>query len=204
MQSHELTYDQKKAAEAAFRGNPPDPKWSVAARSIYEGIAQALAEQGHPPVAPPEEVELESPHAEAEHVEPAPVDTEAPLLSREEAIQAGILVDVTAVAHAIGLRLPVSMSRPLWDIGITASNQVTHDEYNVRVRDVLLALRLHLESADVTSPWIKFPALLSFPPDSAPQVCSLYAVAHRDPSTPYSLTLLLPHELSSLKQPEGR
>lgn len=33
-----LTYDEHKAAEAAFRGLPLDPKWSQSAQRIYRGI----------------------------------------------------------------------------------------------------------------------------------------------------------------------
>jgi len=33
-----LTFDEKKAAEAAFRGLPIDPMWSLGAQSIYLGI----------------------------------------------------------------------------------------------------------------------------------------------------------------------
>jgi hypothetical protein len=36
-----LTYDEKKAAEAAFRGEPFNPVWSVAAARVYEGILMA-------------------------------------------------------------------------------------------------------------------------------------------------------------------
>jgi hypothetical protein len=38
----DLTYDQKKAAEAAFRGEPFNPAWSVAAAVVYEGIVSAM------------------------------------------------------------------------------------------------------------------------------------------------------------------
>ena len=38
-----LTYDEKKAAEAAFRGLPFDPKWSEAAEKVYWGISKAMA-----------------------------------------------------------------------------------------------------------------------------------------------------------------
>ncbi len=37
-----LTNDEKKAAEAAFRGAPFNPKWSEAARKVYQGISGAL------------------------------------------------------------------------------------------------------------------------------------------------------------------
>ncbi len=33
-----LSFDERKAAEAAFRGLPVDPKWSRGALSIYQGI----------------------------------------------------------------------------------------------------------------------------------------------------------------------
>ena len=38
-----LTHDEKKAAEAAFRGAPFNPKWSEAARKVYQGISGAMA-----------------------------------------------------------------------------------------------------------------------------------------------------------------
>ncbi len=45
MQKHSrpLTHDEKKGAEAAFRGAPFDPKWSEAARKVYLGISAAMA-----------------------------------------------------------------------------------------------------------------------------------------------------------------
>ncbi len=36
-----LTYDESKAAEAAFRGEPFNAGWSVAALRVYEGILRA-------------------------------------------------------------------------------------------------------------------------------------------------------------------
>jgi hypothetical protein len=207
-----LTYDEKKAAEAAFRGLPRDPKWSEAARDVYDGIIKAS--HGHPPIdftgeqANAEDIEANSGQPEAVISEEAEAEAEEtrgiqnPILNRDEAIQAGMLIDVTPQAQELGLNLPVGISKPLWEIGITASHKLHDDEYNDRVRDVLMALRLHLETTEVSSPWIKFPALLSFPPDASPQVCSLYAVAHKDPSAPYSLTLLLPHEMSAIKPSE--
>lgn len=37
-----LTNDEKKAAEAAFRGAPFHPTWSESARKIYQGISAAM------------------------------------------------------------------------------------------------------------------------------------------------------------------
>jgi hypothetical protein len=209
--ARDLTYDEKKAAEAAFRGIPCDPKWSEAARAVHAGIIKAL--HVHAPVGAEETgrgeeeitAELGVSDSIPEHASEAleQETTQNPILNREEAIQAGILIDVTPLAQGLGLNLPVGISKPLWEIGITASHKLQNDQYSERVRDVLMALRLHLETTEVTSPWIKFPALLAFPPEAAPQVCSLYAVAHKDPSAPYSLTLLLPHEMSAINPSEA-
>lgn len=38
-----LTNDERKAAEAAFRGEPFKPEWSQSAREMYDGISAVLA-----------------------------------------------------------------------------------------------------------------------------------------------------------------
>jgi len=38
-----LTYDERKAAEAAFRRAPFDPQLSESARKVYLGISSAMA-----------------------------------------------------------------------------------------------------------------------------------------------------------------
>lgn len=37
-----LSYDEAKAAEAAFQGLPFDPAWSESARAIYDGLLEAM------------------------------------------------------------------------------------------------------------------------------------------------------------------
>lgn len=208
-----LTYDERKAADAAFAGRPFDPSWSEAARTVYDGI---LAAQDVPIPAPtpitPEQPETaasdpstgESPShpvSSSEQTKQTPEipSTEPPTqtLSREEAIQAGALIDVTPIARKMGLRLPVTFSRPLWEIGITATHNVPEKEYERRVRDVLMAFRLKLASSRVASPLVEFPALLAFPPDPTPQACVLFAVAHQESDASMALTFLLPGEVST-------
>ncbi|MCA9498512.1 MAG: hypothetical protein MRJ67_04335 [Nitrospirales bacterium] len=46
-QSRPLTYDERKAAEAAFRGAPFDPQLSESARKVYLGISSAMANKRH-------------------------------------------------------------------------------------------------------------------------------------------------------------
>ncbi len=40
-----LTHDETKAADAAFRGAPFNPKWSDAARKVYLGLSTAIADK---------------------------------------------------------------------------------------------------------------------------------------------------------------
>jgi len=208
-----LTHDERKAADAAFAGRPFDPLWSVAARVVYDGI---LAVRGLPEPAPtpivPERSEAAASEPSTDEPPSIPVSSseqtkqtpELPVtppqsqtLSRAEAIQAGALIDVTPIARQMGLRLPVSFSRPLWEIGITATHNVPEEEHARRVRDVLMAFRLRLAASRVASPLVEFPALLAFPPDPTPQACVLFAVAHQEANAPMALTFLLPGEIST-------
>ena len=199
MLTRTLTHDERKAAEAAFRGLPCDPAWSTAARAVYDGIINAA--QGKAVIAEPIEPGTTDSPQSAPLPQPSP-EGETPLgiATREEAIKAGVLIDVTPLAREVGLELPVGLTKPLWDLGITAGHQIPEDEHQGRVRDVLVALRLFLERAVAATPLMEFPTLLTFPPETVPQVCSLYVLAHKDNSTPYSLTLLLPREVSAIKR----
>jgi hypothetical protein len=38
-----LTYDEHKAAEAAFRGYPPDADWTESAKEIYARLSATIA-----------------------------------------------------------------------------------------------------------------------------------------------------------------
>ena len=41
----QITHDEKKAAEAAFAGRPFNPKWSDAARIVYDGLLAAMGKE---------------------------------------------------------------------------------------------------------------------------------------------------------------
>ncbi len=45
-----LTYDEKKAAEAAFTGRPFNPEWSETARKVYDGILSVTGRMEKDPV----------------------------------------------------------------------------------------------------------------------------------------------------------
>lgn len=197
MSAHrELTHDERRAADAAFNGLPFNERWSPSARTVYEGILNATGREIAPPEQAAEVVSDPPPLAG-----PDSTNSQPTIMTREEAIQSGYLTDVTPIANSLGLPFPVFLSKPLWEFGITASHTLPDDQHAGRVRDVLMALRLRLATLPIVAPGMEFPALLSFPPEPAPQLCMFHAIAQGDQSVPISLILLLSSEIAAAIRP---
>ena len=214
-----LTHDEQKAADAAFAGRPFNPMWSQSAKLVYEGLTRALPSMPRADVVlPPPELhteeasrpnESETPISSDEREIasdnepdglPAPLEDEPAkrlLVNRQEAIEAGVLIDVTPVAQKLGLTFPVTVTRPLWEVGIAPNQGLSDEEKADRLRDVLMAFRLRLSSLVTVSPLIDFPAILSFPPGAAPQPVLLFALIQPDTSHRATATLLLPNEIAT-------
>ncbi|MFO0701235.1 MAG: DUF6573 family protein [Nitrospira sp.] len=215
-----LTHDEQKAAEAAFSGRPFNPAWSEAAKRVYEGLTQALpalpdetvptlnqndsAEKTSAEVAaemPTAEAQaLDNPTALQQELEPrtdTPATPNQLITNRQQAIQAGILIDVSMDAQKLGLTFPVTVTKPLWEIGIAPSESISDEEKAQRLRDVLMAFRLRIASQTTLSPLIDFPAMLALPPGEVPQPVPLFALIQPDEQNRAVATLLLPNEVSA-------
>jgi hypothetical protein len=197
-----LSHDEKKAADAAFAGHPFNEAWSASARAVYDGIVKALP---HTDVAIPtsstqsEPLQPQDPLAQEqvggqELVEGTAM---APAIhDREAAIQAGILIDVTPTALQLGITFPVTITRPLWELGIVTNRSLSEEDQTTRLRDILMAFRLRLASLTTVSPLLDFPVLLALPPSRVPQPVPLFALIQADPTHQANVTLLLPNEVS--------
>jgi hypothetical protein len=207
-----LTHDEKKAAEAAFAGRPFNEEWSASARTVYDGIVEALP---HTDIAIPTPSDIEEPgevlsaqHEPLQPQEPLALEyaggqelmeeTAMPpaLRDREAAIQAGILIDVTPTALQLGISFPVTITRPLWEVGIVTNQSLSEEDQTSRLRDILMAFRLRLASLTTVSPLLDFPVLLALPPSKVPQPVPLFALIQPDPTHQANVTLLLPNEVS--------
>jgi hypothetical protein len=209
-----LTHDEKKAADAAFAGRPFNEAWSASARTIYDGIVKALP---HTDIAIPTPSDAEIPtEASSAQSEPLQAQAQVPLTleqvggqelveqtaqppaiqDREAAIQAGILIDVTPTALKLGITFPVTITRPLWEVGIVTNQALSEEDQTSRLRDILLAFRLRLAGLTTVSPLIDFPVLLALPPSQVPQPVPLFALIQADPTHQANVTLLLPNEVS--------
>ncbi|MBX3326530.1 MAG: DUF6573 family protein [Nitrospira sp.] len=213
-----LTHDERKAAEAAFAGRPLNPTWSEAAKRVYEGLIHALPTLPDEPIvgrdenSPSDQVQTEStvpaPTGEepkfehpttSEKTEGSLSDVPAKQLiaNRQQAIQAGFLIDVSTDAQKLGLTFPVTVTKPLWEIGIAPSESISEEEKAQRLRDVLMAFRLRIASQTTLSPLIDFPAMLALPPSEVPQPVPLFALIQQDEQNRAVATLLLPNEVSA-------
>lgn len=207
-----LTHDERKAAEAAFLGRPCNPAWSESAKRVYEGLTSALPALPGETVVTSEAQSIEAaptlPTAEEPnlhgpiHSENAPeVRADAPnnqlITNRRQAIQAGFLIDVSTDAHKLGLTFPVTVTKPLWEVGIAPGESISEEEKAQRLRDVLMAFRLRIASQATLSPLIDFPAMLALPPGGVPQPVPLFALIQPDEENRAAATLLLPNEVSA-------
>lgn len=214
-QSRALTHDEKKASEAAFRGLPLDNSWTDSAKAVYEGLIHAL---GKTPLS--DHLPLENDHQESEEVsQPSEVSVTSqtpsssldsgnlpagfeslPIRSRKEAIESGILKDVTPIAQSVGLDFCVGMTNPLWDQYISSSPDFTEELIQARLRDTLVAVRLRLASLKTPTPLVDVPVLLQFPPEPTPQLCLTFALFHKDPIDGDCLLLIHPGEVFATRQ----
>ena len=213
-----LTHDERKAAEAAFSGRPVNPAWSESAKRVYEGLIHALPAlpdetvvtpnqgalgekaplEAAPTLPTAEEPKLENPIHSGTTLE-ARTDIPAKQLitNRQQAIQAGFLIDVSMDAQKLGLTFPVTVTKPLWEVGIAPGESMSEEEKAERLRDVLMAFRLRIASQATLSPLIDFPAMLAMPPGGVPQPVPLFALIQPDEQNRAAATLLLPNEVSA-------
>lgn len=210
-----LTHDEQKAAEAAFGGRPFNPAWSASAKKVYEGLIRALPklpDESNPSPSLPDHTIAELPRVplvtqgsgstssespDAAKDEQTPETAEQLMAKREEAIRSGFLIDVTDDAKKVGLTFPVTITKPLWEVGIATTQALSYEEQADRLRDVLMAFRLRLANRTTLSPLIDFPALLALPPGSVPQPVPLFALIQPDEQHRALVTLLLPNEVST-------
>ncbi len=216
--SRPLTHDEKKAAEAAYRGRPFDASWSQAARAVYDGILSArgygVDTFGSGRVNREAAQECESPEtlfAEAMGLAlvsggqgESDLAMACRVSSRQKAVEAGLLVDVTKKAKRIGFHVAVGITKFLWEQNITKSLDLDPHEWDLRVRDMLLAVRLRMTGPGTLGPWLEVPVVFpSMQGEEPPHVFSIYALSHKDPAVENCLTLIHPNEFSSIMRPSS-
>ena len=135
------------------------------------------------------------------HSQEIPAELESlTLRSRQEAVESGIVKDVTPLAQSIGLDFCVGMTNPLWEQYITSSPDFTDEHIQSRLRDTLVAVRLRLANLKEATPLVDVPVLLEFSPEPTPQLCLTFALFHKDPVDGDCLLLIHPGEVFATRQ----
>jgi len=204
-----LSHDEKKAAEAAFSGRPFNPAWSAGARLVYDGILKALpaplnaATTQETTASVPAAAASTGQHSaddaavqeEVRHTDQAARPTT--ITDIRQAIESGALIDVSPTAQQLGITFPITITKPLWEAGITVHQTLSEEDSAGRLRDVLMAFRLRLSSLVTVSPLVDFPALLAMPPGTIPQPVPLFAVIQPHKEHQATVMLLLPNEVAT-------
>lgn len=219
-QSRSLTHDEAKASEAAFKGLPFNPAWSNSARVVYDGIVQALGNsplsisEGTPEASIPEAAvpsadqkqssdDTSSDEGAEDSASLTLTTGSLPLTSRKDAISAGIVREATPAAQRIGLEYPVGLTNALWEHYVATPkevNELSDDEIQSRLRDIMVGVRLRLASLKEAVPFVDVPVLLQVSTETTPQINLVFALFHRDPEEGQCLLLIHPSEIFSPRQ----
>lgn len=219
-----LSHDEKKAAEAAYQGKPSQPTWTKTALAVYEGVLKARGikieavgalesevDSVEKPMVPEglfeEALNLGATSQRSEGNQGSVSSAHSNLItSRQEAIDAGLLIDVSKKAQGVGFNLAVGITKSLWSKSISDSSDALDDaeattpEDASKIRDMLLAVRLRLASVENPLPWIEVPVLFPSQQGENPaKIFPIYALFHKDPVAEECLTLIHPKDLSSIR-----
>lgn len=123
-----------------------------------------------------------------------------PLNNRKQSITAGVVKDATPAAKRIGLEIPVGLTNVLWKNYVAISHDMTEENIQSRLQDIMVGVRLRLANLKEAIPFVDVPLLLNFPPESIPQVNLAFALFHRDPDEGPCLLLIHPGEILPPRQ----
>jgi hypothetical protein len=122
----------------------------------------------------------------------------APILdsySRAQAIEDGVLVDVSTVAAEAGIRFPVALTRAVWDRYVKVPKGVILQDEAGRLWDILWMFRCSAKSAPENRSCILFRLhIRNDNRERTPPLRTLKAVVHPGDDEDPVLTISLPEE----------
>ena len=113
--------------------------------------------------------------------------------SHREAIEDGVLIDVTEMAKEAGFRYPVAMTSAAWAVGIAIPEGLTGQDEAGRLWDVLMMLR-HASRASGRDGSVLHFDVLVLNDQTSPKPVRLKAVCGPDDELSPCITVMLPEE----------
>ena len=114
--------------------------------------------------------------------------------TRKQAIEDGVLVDITDTAKEAGLRFPTAITATAWLEYVAVPDGVTGQDELGRLWDIVWMLRFAIVQQKLDGPEILFELLVRNEENRPPQPVTLKAVIGPGDSPDPVVTIMLPHE----------
>ena len=114
--------------------------------------------------------------------------------TREQAIEDGVLIDITKTANEGGLRFPTAITAAAWAKYVAVPPGVTNQDEAGRLWDIVWMLRFAITQHRVDAPQILFKLHVSSGEDRPPEPVTLKAVIGPGDDPSPVITIMLPHE----------
>jgi hypothetical protein len=112
--------------------------------------------------------------------------------SRAEAIEDGVLVDVSATAREAGIKFPVALTRSVWDAYVTVPENIEAQDEAGRLWDILFLLSFNIRRAKGATSTIHYS--LRVRTGKGPRRVRLKAICGPGDKAEPTITVLLPEE----------
>ena len=114
--------------------------------------------------------------------------------TRKQAIEDGVLVDITDTAKEAGLRFPTAITATAWSEYVAVPDGVTGQDERGRLWDIVWMLRVAIAQQKVDGPHILFELLVRNEESRPPQLVILKAIVGPGDNPDPVITIMLPHE----------
>lgn len=114
--------------------------------------------------------------------------------TRRQAIDDGVLRDVTALAKEAGFTVPVALTCAAWAEFVSVPHGVTGQDETGRLWDVLMMLRFHIGTAGGSGSELLFSLYVLNREGDEPELGELKAVCGPDDDGTPCVTIMLPDE----------
>jgi hypothetical protein len=114
--------------------------------------------------------------------------------TRKQAIEDGVLIDITNTAKEAGLRFPTAITSTAWSEYVAVPHGVMGQDEDGRLWDIVWMLRFAIAQQQADGPQILFELLVKNEEHRPPQPVTLKAIVGPGDDPRPVITIMMPHE----------
>jgi hypothetical protein len=114
--------------------------------------------------------------------------------TRAQAIEDGVLVDVSKMAREAGFLYPVALTRAVWERYVRVPEGLAGQDEPGRLWDILWMLSLEVRRSKKPRSEVRFRLFVQTEPGERPELVTLKALCGPGDAAEPVMTILLPHE----------